>query len=118
MNSVTLWYSIRNNEDSAYLRWFLSEEGAKLDQNNQDVYWNKLQPGSITSIENSEEHREAQENNYLVDVYLKYAFNRKVIFECETYNIVCFNRWGPTLENKNGKKIYLSWEELKTNKTN
>lgn len=60
MKQITVYYSIRNGGDgSAFLRWFLTGEAARKDQNDMEAGWGETCIGSVETFEQSDIHQEA-----------------------------------------------------------
>lgn len=88
MNIVTLWYSIRNTGDGeAALYWFLSEEAARIDQDNLEEGWGSHCIGSIETLRNTEIHKQAVQNQYEQDRLRKFKTQKKACYKNQVYNI-------------------------------
>lgn len=62
MEKTIVYYSIRNAGDgSTYLRWFLTQEEASNDQENQDEGFAEDCSGSVETFVGADIHREAVE---------------------------------------------------------
>lgn len=61
LEKITVWYSVRNCGDgSAYPYWFLTEEEADKDQENQDDTWSESCVGSVQTFVGSDIHQRAE----------------------------------------------------------
>jgi len=64
MEKIIVWYSIKNDgAGAAYLDWFLTQQEAEEDQNNQYEGWGEPCEGSVETFVHSDIHNKALKNS-------------------------------------------------------